>query len=53
MAGSAQPSLYRNGKVLARRDADGSDGDWLGVDLEQRPVHDARLLEATARRPTR
>ena len=52
MAGSAQPSLYRNGKVLARRDADGSDGDWLGVDLEQRemPVHDARLLEATARR---
>ncbi|MFP6756955.1 MAG: CmcJ/NvfI family oxidoreductase [Alphaproteobacteria bacterium] len=52
MAGSAQPSLYRNGKVLARRDSDGSDGDWLGVDLEKRqmPVHDARLLEASARR---
>lgn len=50
MAASAQPSLYRNGKVLTRRDKDGSDAAWIGVDLEARrmPVHDARRVEATA-----
>lgn len=47
-----EPSLYRNGKVLTRRDRDGSDADWIGVDLESRdmPVHDARRLESAARR---
>lgn len=45
------PSLYRNGKVLARRDKDGSDGEWVGVDLEARdmPVHDARPLQGADR----
>ncbi len=49
---SVEPSLYRNGKVLTRRDRDGSDADWIGVDLELRdmPVHDARRLEGVARR---
>ena len=49
---SVQHSLYRNGKVLTRRDQDGSDAGWEGVDLEARrmPVHDARHLEAAARR---
>ncbi len=48
MAASAQHSLYRNGKVLTRRDRDGSDAAWEGVDLEERqmPVHDARLMAA-------
>ncbi|MFP6749520.1 MAG: CmcJ/NvfI family oxidoreductase [Alphaproteobacteria bacterium] len=52
LAASVQPSLFRNGKVLTRRDKDGSDGGWDGVDLEARemPVHDARALAATARR---
>ena len=52
LAASAEHSLYRNGKVLTRRDQDGGDGGWEGVDLEARemPVHDARGLEATARR---
>lgn len=52
MTGSVEPSLFRNGKVLTRRDRDGSDADWQGVDLESRdmPIHDARLLESTARR---
>ncbi|MBT7757064.1 MAG: hypothetical protein HN732_07030, partial [Rhodospirillaceae bacterium] len=46
----AEPSIYRNGKVLTRRDKDGSDAGWDGVDLEERrmPVQDARKLEATA-----
>ena len=48
---SVQHSLYRNGKVLTRRDSDGSDAHWEGVDLEARPmlVHDARRLAATER----
>ncbi|MBT4488214.1 MAG: hypothetical protein HOC72_11775, partial [Rhodospirillaceae bacterium] len=42
MAASAEPSIYRNGKVLTRRDKDGSDAGWDGVDLEERrmPVQD-------------
>jgi len=50
MAASAQPSLYRNGRVLTRRDQDGSDAGWEGVDLEDRdmPVHDARREQAAA-----
>jgi hypothetical protein len=52
MARSARPSLYRNGKVLARRDRDGNDDGRLGIDLEARamPVHDARGLAPAARR---
>ncbi len=46
LRGSVEHSLYRNGKVLTRRDLDGSDDDWKGVDLEARsmPVTDARAL---------
>ncbi len=52
MSASAQSSLLRNGKVLTRRDRDGSDAGWEGVDLEawDMPVQDARRLEATDRR---
>ena len=52
MAAAAEPSLYRNGKVFTRRDRDGSDAGWEGVDLERRqmPVHDARCLEGSERR---
>ncbi len=48
---SVSHSLYRNGKVLTRRDKDGSDAGWDGVDLEARcmPVHDARRRAPTAR----
>ncbi len=50
---SAQSSLYRNGSVLTRRDRDGGDDHWEGVDLEARPmpVRDARSL-ALEERPT-
>jgi hypothetical protein len=46
MRASAQHSLFRNGKVLTRRDRDGSDAQWVGVDLEacEMPVHDARAF---------
>ncbi|MEQ9642405.1 MAG: CmcJ/NvfI family oxidoreductase [Alphaproteobacteria bacterium] len=46
MAATALPSLYRNGKVLTRRDRDGSDAEWQGVDLTpcEMPVRDARQL---------
>ncbi len=52
LTAAVQHSLYRNGKVLTRRDQDGSDAGWEGVDLEARqmPVHDARRIEATAPR---
>lgn len=48
---AAEPSLYRNGKVLAQRDEDGSDGGMVGVDLEPHTldVHDARTLDDAAR----
>ena len=44
---SVQPSLYRNGKVLTRRDQDGSDAGWQGVSFVEQhmPVHNARLLQ--------
>jgi hypothetical protein len=47
---AVESSLYRNGKVLTRRDKDGSDAGWQGVDLEARdmPVHDARQVQETA-----
>ncbi len=48
---SVEHSLYRNGKVLTRRDRDGSDAEWKGVDLEARemPVIDARDLPEGSR----
>ncbi len=42
---SAESSLYRNGKVLIRRDSDGSDGDMQGVDLA---THEMTVLNARA-----
>ncbi|MEQ8663487.1 MAG: CmcJ/NvfI family oxidoreductase, partial [Gammaproteobacteria bacterium] len=44
LADATVPSLYRNGRVLTRRDADGSDGGSVGVELaaHERDVHDAR-----------
>jgi hypothetical protein len=52
MAEAAEPSLQRNGKVLTRRDQDGSDAGSVGVDLatRQMPVHDARGLGGSERR---
>ena len=52
LTASVRHSLYRNGRVLTRRDRDGSDALWEGADLEPRdmPVHDARRLEATEQR---
>jgi len=49
---SVEHSLYRNGKVLTRRDKNGSDAGTTGTDLQayEMPVHDARPLEAAARR---
>jgi hypothetical protein len=51
MEDSAQSSLYRNGKVLTRRDADGSDSGWEGVLREDREIriHDGRSLTGEAR----
>lgn len=48
---SAQSSLYRNGRVLTRRDRDGSDAGRQGVDLVQQlmPVRNARLLTDAGR----
>ena len=50
---SVQSSLHRNGSVLTRRDRDGGDDHWEGVDLEARPmpVRDARSL-SLEERPT-
>ena len=49
LSASAQHSLYKNGKVLTRRDEDGTDVPWVGADLVARsmPVIDARELAAT------
>ena len=46
MAPAAESSLYRNGKVLTRRDRDGSDSGFVGIDLESREmaIVDARTL---------
>ena len=48
---AAEPSLVRNGKVLTRRDKDGSDAEWKGVNLEPRqmPVANARALDGDDR----
>lgn len=47
----AESSLYRNGKVLTRRDADGSDAGFVGMNRQrvEVKVHDARLLTGAAR----
>ena len=52
LAPSVRHSLLRNGKVFTRRDRNGSDAGWEGVDLKawRMPVHDARKIEATAPR---
>jgi hypothetical protein len=49
---TVQSSLYRNGKVLTRRDPDGSDGGMAGVNLadSEMIVHNGRLLTAGDRR---
>src|SRR5215813_2561031 len=48
MADTAEASLYRNGKVLTRRNRDGSDARWEGVDLKERrmPVANARAAQS-------
>ena len=50
---SVESSLYRNGKVLTRRDPDGSDSGGVGVDLVDRDMEviDARTLPPS-RQPT-
>lgn len=54
MIPAAEHSLYRNGKVMSRRDLDGTDNDMIGVDLEDKDmtVHDARQLEQSGGRRT-
>jgi hypothetical protein len=49
---SIPSSLYRNGKILLRRNADGSDSELEGVVFDERQVtvHNARLLEGDQRR---
>ncbi|UCH48137.1 MAG: hypothetical protein JSU95_19255 [Betaproteobacteria bacterium] len=48
---AAKPSLFRNGLVLTRRDQDGSDSGWIGVDREpyELKIHDARQLSGDQR----
>lgn len=52
MDDAARPSLYRNGLVLTRRDQDGSDAGWQGVNREQHElkIHDGRRGSGAARR---
>lgn len=52
MDSASVPSLHRNGKVLTRRDKDGSDAGWIGVNLEsvELPVIDARNFSGNDRR---
>jgi hypothetical protein len=49
---SVPSSLYRNGKMLLRRNADGSDSELEGVVYDERQVtvHNARLLKGDQRR---
>lgn len=51
MSPSAEPSLLRNGKVYTKRDTDGSDAKFHGVDLVKHdmPVQNARLLSGVDR----
>ena len=52
LATSTAGSLYRNGKVLTRRDSSGNDIPWEGTAMEERqmPVCDARGLAGSERR---
>ena len=52
MAESAESSLYRNGKVLTRRDRDGNDAADEGIDTEELTIAigDARPLKGACRR---
>jgi hypothetical protein len=48
----AESSLFRNGKVLTRRDEDGSDAKYIGVDLKPctLQIHNARKLSGVAKK---
>ena len=50
--GTVRPSLYRNGAVMTKRDADGSDSGTVGMSLEARKlsVSNARSLRGSERR---
>lgn len=50
--GQAESSLYRNSKVLTRRDADGSDAGSVGINRQKQSleIHNARALAADARK---
>jgi len=52
LAASVQPSLYRNGRVLTRRDRNGSDSGTEGLVMERInvAVHDARGAACTLER---
>ena len=52
MDGTAESSLFRNGRVYTRRDLDGSDGGTFGVDTlaQTMTIQDARALEGSARK---
>ena len=52
LAASVETSLYRNGKVLVRRDSEGNDTPWEGTerDKQQVLIHDARGLAGPERR---
>lgn len=52
LSASATSSLYRNGKVMIRRDSNGSDSAAKGVDIDGHilPIADARSLEGTQAR---
>ena len=52
MVESAESSLYRNGKVLTRRDRDGNDAGSEGIDTEELTIAigDARSLKGEYRR---
>ena len=45
MTQESQSSLFRNGKVLTRRDLEGSDSRWIGVNFKEYEVvvNDARI----------
>lgn len=49
LAASVQPSLYRNGAVLTRRDPDGSDGGTQGMVLAPYEVNVSNARHATER----
>ena len=38
MSPESESSLYRNGKVLTRRDLEGSDSSWIGVNFQEHEV---------------